>query len=257
MKIGAIYDQHVADTYDQDSLGLLSGGRGLGIAQILAATSVSPACIVDLGVGTGESLNLLGTHYPQAKRIGIDLSARMIEVARRKFEFTAYVDDACNAGAHVPDDSADLVMAHFLTTFVNRPKLFRTAANLLRPGGLFSVVGTPSEAFGKISAGVCALLGDAGAVQAASPTPENAQSLAAELTAAGFTIVAVESFRRTIRFESFNECMDWGLRSGFFAHTVEAIGRERLEAFAQIPGLFPLEDEYVAVAVLATKPGNV
>jgi hypothetical protein len=155
----------------------------------------------------------------------------------------------------VPNDSADLVMAHFLTTFVNRPKLFRTAAAMLRPGGLFSVVGTPGEAFAKISAGVCALLGDANAVRAASPAPENAQVLAAELTAAGFSLVSVETFRRTIRFETLHECMEWGLRSGFFAHTVEAIGRERLESFAQIPGLFPLEDEYVAVAVLAAKPG--
>ena len=254
MNIGKIYDQQVADTYDQDSLGLLAGGRGLGIAQILASMPLTPKCIVDLGVGTGESLQALATHYPHAKKIGVDLSARMIEVARQKLDFTAYVDDACNAGAHVARGSADLVMAHFLTTFVERPRLFRTAAEVLRPGGLFSVVSTPSEAFAKIRNGTSALLGDEHIVQAASPTPENAASLAAELTAAGFKIVSVETFRRTLRFESFDQCIEWGLKSGFFAHTIAAIGPERIAGFANIPGLFPVEDEYVAVAIIASAP---
>ena len=69
--------------------------------------------------------------------IGIDLSARMIEAAQRKLPLEAHVDDACNAEKHVPAASVDLTLAHFLTTFVDRPRLFRTAAATLHQKDCF------------------------------------------------------------------------------------------------------------------------
>lgn len=252
MDLGKIYDQHVADTYDEDALGLLAGARNLGIRQIIDSPLSSDSTVLDLGVGTGETLIALAPRFPSGRRIGIDLSARMIDVAQRKLTFEAHVDDACNAAAHVPPASVDLALAHFLTTFVDRPKLFRMTAGLLRPGGLFSVVSTPTEAFHVVRSSLGALLGDAALVQAASPTPANADALAAELTAAGFEIRTIETFRRKIVFENFDQCLEWGLKSGFFAHAIEAIGMERIKSFANIPGIFPLADEYVGVAVLAS-----
>lgn len=252
MKIGAIYDQHVADTYDEDSLGLLAGARNLGIRQITESSLPADAVVLDLGVGTGETLIALKPRFASGRLIGIDLSARMVEVAQRKLAFEAHVDDACNAAAHVPPASVDLALAHFLTTFVDRPKLFRTTAGLLKPGGLFSVVSTPTEAFLAVRNGLAALLGDTALVQAASPTPANAEALAAELRDAGFEIRTIETFRQKVVFETFDQCLDWGLKSGFFAHAIEAIGLERIKAFAHIPGLFPLHDEYVGIAVLAS-----
>jgi hypothetical protein len=179
----------------------------------------------------------------------------MIDVARGKLAFEAHVDDACNAGLLVPPASIDLVVAHFLTTFVDRRRLFGVAAGVLRPGGRLSVVSTPSEAFRHVSSIVDRFLGAATA-QTASPSPENAGVLEDELRASGFEIESVETFRRGIRFETFDECLSWGLTSGFFAHAVEAIGLDRIQAFAGVPGIFPLEDEYVGVAILATRPGT-
>lgn len=252
MNLGKIYDQHVADTYDEDALGLLAGARNLGIRQIAESPLPKSSVVLDLGVGTGETLAALTPRFPSGRFIGIDLSARMVEVARRKLAFEAHVDDACNAAAHVPSVSVDLALAHFLTTFVDRPRLFRMTAGLLKPGGFFSVVSTPTEAFLAVRNGLGALLGDAALMQAASPTPANADALAAELRGAGFEIRAIETFRKKIVFETFDQCLDWGLKSGFFAHAIEAIGLERIKAFANTPGVFPLHDEYVGVAVLAS-----
>lgn len=163
------------------------------------------------------------------------------------------MDDACNAGLHVPAGSIDLVVAHFLTTFVDRPRLFDVAAGVLCPGGWLSVVSTPSEAFRHLSSIVDRFLG-AATVQAVSPSPENTGVLEHELRSSGFEIEGIETFRRSVRFETFDQCVDWGLKSGFFAHAIAAIGMDRIQAFAGVPGIFPLEDEYVGVAIIARTP---
>src|SRR4051812_20765018 len=151
MDYGKLYDDQVADTYDEDALGLLSGVRSLAIEQISRSGVPEAPTILDLGVGTGATLVALAAMRPHARLIGVDLSARMIDVARGKLTFEAHVDDACHADRLVPAASIDLVVAHFLTTFVDRRRLFAAACAVLRPGGRLSVVSTPSEAFRRVS----------------------------------------------------------------------------------------------------------
>jgi SAM-dependent methyltransferase len=255
--VGQLYDQQIADTYDIDALGLLSGARALSIAQLERCGLAPDASILDLGVGTGESLQQLAKLCPTGRKIGIDLSARMIDIAQRKLAFEAHVDDACNAGAHVAPGSIDLAICHFLTTFVDRPRLFRAARTALRPGGVFSVVSTPDEAFGALRRHVEPIVG-AAALHAANPAPKSGEALAEELEAAGFEVRSLERFRRRIVFESFEQTLTWGVKSGFFTHLIEVLDMDRLAAFATGAGatLFPLEDEYVGVVILAspTKP---
>jgi len=253
MDYGQLYDRHVADTYDEDTLGLLAGGRNLAVAQIAESALPADATVLDLGVGTGQTLTAIAPRFPQARMIGIDLSPRMIAAAQGKLPFDAHVDDACNAGRYVPAHSVDLVIAHFLTSFVHRPSLFGTAHAVLKPGGLLSVVSTTSEAFHRARVGVDQLLGNAGIIDQVSPSPETGAVLRAEIEAAGFEIRSLETFRRPIIFPSFDETLKWGLQSGFFAHAVEAIGLEKVSALAPLTeGMFPFHDEYVGVAILAT-----
>lgn len=250
MDYGKLYDEQVAGTYDEDELGLLAGARSLALWQIAASDLPVDATVVDLGVGTGETLVALTPRFPEGRFVGIDLSAGMIEIARGKLDFEWHVDDACNVGAHVPAGTADLVVAHFLTTFVDRPRLFEAARATLGEGGLFSVVSTTGEAFAKLSAVVDSFLG-ASVARAASPAPADTEALVAEVRAVGFEVKAIEVFRKPVRFESFEECLAWGVRSGFFAHAIEAIGIDRVMGYADVPGIFPLDDEYVGVALLA------
>jgi predicted TPR repeat methyltransferase len=249
MHYGRLYDEQVADSYDEDALGLLAGVRSLGVAQIFEARVADDAVVLDLGVGTGATLSALAPRIPNARMIGIDLSVRMIEIAQRKLPFEAHVDDACNAGARVPAASVDLVLAHFLTSFVDRPSLFGAARGTLKAGGLFSVVSTPHAAFKNVRQIVGALLGEA-AVNAAAPAP-TVDELTAEVQGAGFEILASNSFQRAVEFQSFDEAVEWGMKSGFFAQGIDAIGLDTIRQFADTPGVFPLADEYVGVALLA------
>ena len=249
MHFGRLYDEQIADTYDADVLGLLIGVRSLAIRQIVTTGVANHPTILDLGVGTGETLRALAPHYTGGRMIGVDLSARMIEIAQGKVAFEAHVDDACNAAAHVAPETVDLALAHFLTSFVDRPALFRVARGTLKPGALFSIVSTPQAAFAKVRAIAGAVLGSE-ALAAVAPAPTEEQ-LAAEVRDAGFEILVTDVFRSSVEFLSFDHAVDWGMKSGFFAQTISAIGLERLKPIASLPGLFPASDDYVGVAMLA------
>ena len=61
--VGQLYDEQIAETYDIDALGLLSGARALSIAQLERCGLAPNSSILDLGVGTGESLQQLAKHF--------------------------------------------------------------------------------------------------------------------------------------------------------------------------------------------------
>ncbi len=254
MDYGKLYDDRVADTYDADALGLLTGVRSLALAQIRGAALPDDATIVDLGAGTGLTLVALADRFPRSRMIAIDLSARMLETARKRLKLEAHVDDVCNLGRHVAPASVDLALAHFLTTFVDRPRFFRSTAAALRPGGLISVVSTTGDAFRGVRTNVDRLLGQVGLSARLSPAPEDAASLGAELEAAGFAVVEQETFRKPVVFRNFDEGLQWGTESGFFAHAVESLGPLKLKLLSALSrGLFPFHDEYVGSALLAVR----
>jgi len=114
---------------------------------------------------------------------------------------------------------------------------------------LFSIVSTPHAAFANIRRIVGALLGDE-VVSAAAPAP-TLDELTADVHAAGFEILCADTFRSPVEFRSFDEAVTWGMRSGFFTQAIDAIGLDRIRQFADTPGVFPLADEYLGVAVLA------
>ncbi|MEQ9330152.1 class I SAM-dependent methyltransferase [Thalassobaculum sp.] len=101
--------------------------------------------VLELGCGTGSTALV---HAPAVRRLlAVDVSARMLEIARRKA-------DAAGAGNlefrqagiedfEAPDASFDAVLAHsVLHLLEDRDAAIRKVHRLLRPGGLF-VTSTP------------------------------------------------------------------------------------------------------------------
>ncbi len=258
MDYGKLYDEQVADSYDLDELGLLAGVRALAVAAVGRENLPDSPSVLDLGAGTGEGLVALGPRVAGGRLIGIDLSERMLAIARQKIALETHVDDACHAGRHVADGSIDLVLAHFLTSFVDRRQLFQVARRALRTEGILSVASTTYEALLNMRRAASALLGDGALVDAAAPSPESGEAMAAELRECGFTVRAVETYRTPITFQTFDECLAWGLRSGFLTHVVAALGPDRVNALRHVPGVFPFQDEYVGVAItaMATSAGR-
>jgi demethylmenaquinone methyltransferase/2-methoxy-6-polyprenyl-1,4-benzoquinol methylase len=73
----------IADRYDVVNR-LISFGRDRVWRRQTAMSLQGPQRILDLATGTGDLAIELAQQYPQARIIGLDPSARMLEIARRK-----------------------------------------------------------------------------------------------------------------------------------------------------------------------------
>jgi SAM-dependent methyltransferase len=107
--------------------------RLAGIESALALVPDAPARVLDVGTGTGDAAFAIARRWPGAEVVGIDLSGRMVEEARRKTpaELAGRVrfEEADAAALPFPDASFDLV------TFANAIPFFDELARVLAPGG--------------------------------------------------------------------------------------------------------------------------
>jgi len=94
--------------------------------------------ILEIGVGPGSTLEF---YPPKTELVGIDISAAMIEEARKKAanlnggsRFHLQVMDAANL--EFPDDHFDVVMAAYVITTVQDPhRVCREILRVVKPGG--------------------------------------------------------------------------------------------------------------------------
>jgi trans-aconitate methyltransferase len=254
MNIGKLYDQSIAGTYDQDQWGLLSGGRNTAFRQIQAHVAGQQVNeVLDLAAGTGESLLKIKELFPEAKMHGIDLSSEMLDIAKTKLSFNAVHDDVANTGKHFSQSNIDLMLMHFLTTFVDGNQVVQDTSKLLRSGGYYSIVSSTYEAFPKIYALARMLLSE-DFIKKTSPSPIDTDTIASYFTNADLEVVAVDTFTKTVQFSDFNDFYDFGMNSGFFTHVLAVCDKEQIEEFARQNNVFPLEDQYRASVLLARKP---
>ncbi len=124
-----------AGVYDLVFGGVSGPGRRRAVA---AVNALSGARVLEVGVGTGLAL----PHYAPGKRItGIDLSAEMLALARRRVarqgldQVEALLElDAEATG--LPDSGFDIAVAMFVASVVPHPShLLAEMRRVVRPGG--------------------------------------------------------------------------------------------------------------------------
>jgi tRNA (cmo5U34)-methyltransferase len=103
-----------------------------------AASERSAAAILDLGIGTGETMRHVADRHPSARYVGIDESEPMLAVAR------AVVPRAdlrvARLQEDLPDGPFDLVVSALAVHHLDpqeKAALFRRVADRLTPGGRF------------------------------------------------------------------------------------------------------------------------
>jgi SAM-dependent methyltransferase len=173
--------------------------------------------------------------------------------------------DAASAAMHLRAQSQDLVLCHFLLSFVDASQLLGVAHGLLRPGGLLSFATSTQESLSEVHSlhfpRASRLLGVQRSLRKAS-TPLNHQQCLALLQAQGFEIVQQHLQRQTVCFASFDDVRHWALDSGWAASFLDdSMGvRKFMARFAFKLGelfihpFYPIEATNEMSIVLARKP---
>jgi ubiquinone/menaquinone biosynthesis C-methylase UbiE len=131
----AVYDA-VAEPYDQ-RLGAELDAKPLDRALLTALTDlVGPGTVADLGCGPGHATRFLAARHTDV--IGVDLSARMIAIARTRAPELGFVVGSL---LQLPVGDRSLAGAAALYSIIHltaeeRAAAFRELARAVRPGGV-------------------------------------------------------------------------------------------------------------------------
>ena len=98
----------------------------------------APRSVIDLGCGAGNVTRLLHDRWPQARLIGVDFSAAMLEKARAVLPEAEWVE--ADLGAWIPAAPPDLIFSNAAIQWLDGhdtliPRLF----GLVAPGGVLAI----------------------------------------------------------------------------------------------------------------------
>lgn len=133
-----------ADGYD--AVAVLQREIGNRMLERLDYIRLAPKRVLDLGCGTGATLERLAKRYRRAEIIGLDFAHGMLTHARRRGHWLNRPRVVCADAEQLPlaDDSVDLIFSNATLQWVNDlDATFRDLLRVLRPGGLlmFSTFG--------------------------------------------------------------------------------------------------------------------
>ena len=104
---------------------------------------IKPEKIIDLGCGTGQSVNQLAQRYPQAEIYGVDIAPQMLAVAGGRTQpadkFTAPLNYICAEASQLPfaDNSVDMVFSNLMFQWCDPlHAVLQESYRVLREGGL-------------------------------------------------------------------------------------------------------------------------
>ncbi len=118
------------------------------IADDIAATAPHGAAVLDVGTGPGVLLAEIAARRPDLELTGIDLSADMVEAARRNLGTRATVQVADVTALPYPDGSFDLVVSSLSLHHWDHPAdAVPQLARVLRPGGRVRIYDFPFAPF--------------------------------------------------------------------------------------------------------------
>lgn len=106
------------------------------------------AVVLDLAAGTGDFAQLVSKRVPRARSVAVDLSDRMLQLARRRGLNETVCADAC--ALPFPDATFDCVLIGYgLRNFANLERAIREIERVTQPGGMFVSLDffLPSNAF--------------------------------------------------------------------------------------------------------------
>jgi len=259
----------IAQDYDNDWNNIYKDTRAISISQIIEHCGDRTLdTALDLAVGTGNSFADLEPHISIRRRTGNDLSSQMLKQAARKIQGPVefICDDARNILNHVPPGSQDLILCHYLFSYLDRDHILDIVFKLLKPGGLISMATTTKKNLLELSTGRFRHTGRlfrVGDHLGKVDTPENHEACLNILATHRFQVVQHSNFRKEALFRSFDDVTSWAIDSGWAAQYFDSgfrlkalLGRLIFAgAAAVMHPLYPIIAHSDISIVLAAKSG--
>jgi len=262
------YDEVIAPHYDLDPHSVIGNSLDKAVAQVRQELETEPEesslRVLDLGIGTGRFIEMLRAKAGRAVQpCGLDVSEKMIDIARARIpDLDARVGDAANLDDFFEPGSFDLVATHFVTGFVPLDVLVGKVRDKLAAGGYWSFAGGTKAGFPVILREVNGrflrwLFGgrtvDVGDYVC---NPADGEELVRALEEFGFAVRKRETFRPALRFERFEDFMDFAYRGGWLTPFIEGLGVHKAGVLVRVllnAFYFPVEDHHNIEIVLAQK----
>jgi ubiquinone/menaquinone biosynthesis C-methylase UbiE len=226
----------IARGYDEEDFGkVYANTRAVSCAQITQTMALKKPKILDFSAGTGNALKTLKSHYPEAQFIGNDLSKNMLSESKKKMHganYTTILGDVNQIHQHIDPASQDLILCHYLFSYVDRAHIMRQAYQLLKPGGYLSIASTTKEQFSEFYQKL--KQGEMGKTakwfthsltleRYLEPvgTPKSAEHLMEEAQSINFNIADTKTYREKMYFLSYQDMKSWAYDSGWAANYFE------------------------------------
>ena len=110
-----------------------------------AVRDKSELSVIDFGVGHGTFLKDLHSTGRFGKMTGVDISARMLETAVNTVPMDGIVSEIDKIDQHIPTQSVDIAVAHFVLAYVPLETVLEQANQVLVKDGYLSLVTTTNE----------------------------------------------------------------------------------------------------------------
>lgn len=187
-----------------DGFAVLEQEAGSRLLDRTGFMRLEPACILDLGCGTGGIAAALKKSFRKAQVLGLDVSTGMLSRARRKSSLTRPLRFLCADMARLPlaARSVDLVTANLSMFWAPPEALFAEIRRVLRPGGMFLFTGFGRESLGQLAA----TLPDLDS-RIRFPLFPDLLETGDALTAAGFREPVMDSDRITLQYPGLDALM--------------------------------------------------
>lgn len=119
-----------------DSVAQLQRDVGEQLLTYLDAAPAAVDTVLDLGCGTGYFCAPLKARYPEARYLGLDLAAGMVEYARKRCEAGGEWLVADAESLPLASESIDLIFSSLTVQWCARPRhLLAELSRILKPGG--------------------------------------------------------------------------------------------------------------------------
>lgn len=124
-----------------------------GLVERLQPVRIKPQRILDVGAATGRGSRQLAKLYRGSRVISLDVSARMLQLARKRKSFLSRQTELQADFMQLPlrTGSVDLVFANLVLPWVaDLPTCLLEVGRVLRPGGVFAFTALGPDSLGDI-----------------------------------------------------------------------------------------------------------